>query len=179
MDGPSFALAELYMYAQHLVELPIYFSWLSCVITDEGCVIYGCHQPSGTLSAVEPLHLSYWEVSTFQRYTASAMGRKNGNKQEHVFRAEPMHGFIHPHHMNMNSVQKTGNVEEVRVFSLNRTPNRKTENRISRFSSVRRVDRSALSVNRTSTTPKKPNRKNRLHRLPRPTLKISIFTSDF
>jgi hypothetical protein len=117
---------------------------------------------------VEPLHLSYWEVSTFQRYTASAMGRKNGNKQEHVFRAEPMHGFIHPHHMNRNSVQKTGNVEKVRVFSLNRTPNRKTENRISRFSSVRRVDRSALSVNRTSTTPKKPNRKNRLHRLPRP-----------
>jgi hypothetical protein len=115
MDGPSFALAELYMYAQHLVELPIYFSWLSCVITDEGCVIYGCHQPSGTLSAVEPLHLSYWEVSTFQRYTASAMGRKNGNKQEHVFRAEPMHGFIHPHHMNMNSVQKTGNAEKDRA----------------------------------------------------------------
>jgi hypothetical protein len=60
----------------------------------------------------------------------------------------------------------------VRVFSLNRTPNRKIENQISRFSFVRHVDRSALSINRTSTTPKKPNRKNRLHRLPRPSEKL-------
>jgi hypothetical protein len=52
----------------------------------------------------------------------------------------------------------------VRMFSLNRTPNQKTENQISRFSFVRHVYRSALSVNRTSTAPKKPNRKNRLPR---------------
>jgi hypothetical protein len=54
------------------------------------------------------------------------------------------------------------------MFSLNRTPNRKTENRIAWFAFVRHVDRSTLSVNRTYTTPKKPNRKNRLHRMPRP-----------
>jgi hypothetical protein len=43
---------------------------------------------------------------------------------------------------------------------------------------VRHVDRSALSVNRTSTTPKKLNRKNRLHRLPRPRERNQIYTTD-
>jgi hypothetical protein len=55
------------------------------------------------------------------------------------------------------------------MFSLNRTSNRKTKNRIARFAFVRHVDRSALSVNRTYKTPKKTEPKKPITPNARPT----------
>jgi hypothetical protein len=89
------------------------------------------------------------------------MGRKNGNKQEHVFRAEPMHGFIHPHHMNIELGTKDR--ECGRSSGVQFKPNTEPKNRKPNFSVFFcKTRRSVCSVckpnfyNTEKTEPKKP-----------------------